>query len=1462
MKTLKYISLAIISTYVLLFLFASVKYPERLLGLEDSFTAQVAGTLENGLIAYYQFDGNANDSGPKGLNGVVNGSANYTNGKLGQAISLNGTDNYITIPTDRSLQLKKNYTYSFWLNLASTQQAWAGISSRTIDGSTQQLDIQFSSTGDILRLDHGANTGTDSSISLSALTGGWHLLTVTFNNQKAKIYIDGSLQETLPMPITAVSGNGPLYLGREEAGITLKGAMDEVRIYSRALTATEVQAIYTYNGSTVIVPPPPPEIVTCSSFTYSDWNTCTNGNQTRTVTASAPTNCEGGSPVLSQSCTIPTCTYNNSNWSTCTNSSQTRTLTAQNQPCTGETSKVETQSCVMPIVTCSSFTYSAWNTCTNGNQTRTVTASAPTNCVNGSPILSQSCTVDTGAVASYPFSGNLNNTVSTSWNGTCTNCPTLTTDKSNVAQKAYAFTGAQSVSVGDLDQTGNFTLAFGFKASSFPTSGSWQSLVMKANDYGCELDQGNAVSCYIGNGSSWTATTKATNLTANTWYHVAAVYSGSTLSLYLNGSLITTAIGTHTTNNSPLLMGSWNGSSEFFTGSLDEVNVYNRALSASEIVTLSGSAPAIPPNACTYNNPAWSTCTNNVQTRTLTAQNQPCTGEVSKVESQGCGVGTGIDCSNLTTLQTVVNNAARGATITCNSGNYTWNGTLSLTKGITLKSINGRDSTTIKGNSTIISIIPDATAIANEEIVRVEGFTFDGNNLALNLITVEGAGPNDIKPFRNLAIGNNIFKNAKTVNSGSGAIRNDGQTRGVIFNNIFDRVNVVLKNLGNDDVTEWANGHFPFAYGNSDNLFFENNTIRYSTAYAGDGAGWTESGQGGRTVFRYNTWDFTNTSNPDLFDVHGFQNWPDNGQTGTMITEYYGNTITNWTGYRWIAHRGSWGMYFDNLQTASGGTADIAHMQYGPLSQVAGSSGCTVDVPGAKGVYTTEINNTYVFNNTQNGTMMNMSPWFPDGCAATHPSGENVGYWNFNSSFNGTTGIGRGTVTPTGNCTVGVGYWKSNTPTPTTDPNIIQNSTFYKCTAPNTWTAYYTPYPYPHPLALIEPAINVVTPLIGNIVTATSCSYTAVSAAVASANDGDTVMVPAGTCTWTNEIVINKGITIQGAGATQTVLINNIAGVGGASGSLFSLIDGGSNSLRRITQIGMKSNYITNDFAKKGVGVWVAGYGSQKRVDNCQFNDLYVGVYVSNSNGVSDHNSYYNCASAYRHAGFGNEQQYAWNNFRPVVFNSLNYFFHEYETIELTGDSMVADEVEANSYVIRHSNITLREAHGPYSAAQSYPIFDAHGDIPPTGQYAVIATLVYDNDITINQGAAMAFYQLRGGTSLVFNNRVISNGGSGGAGVELREERYEYGLCGVTPPAHSGYECWPAWSDSQYEDVIHNTYIWNNTFNGIVQAPYLSDWPGSLKIGSNPQTSPTANAWTSAPSQLLLPADPHPLTLI
>jgi glucose/arabinose dehydrogenase len=77
----------------------------------------------------------------------------------------------------------------------------------------------------------------------------------------------------------------------------------------------------------------------------------------------------------------------------------------------------------------------------------------------------------------------------------------------------------------------------------------------------------------------------SSQLPVNTWTHLAGTYDGSTIRLYVNGALVGSraATGDIVTSASPLRIGGNSVWGEFFQGQLDELRVYNRALSAAEI---------------------------------------------------------------------------------------------------------------------------------------------------------------------------------------------------------------------------------------------------------------------------------------------------------------------------------------------------------------------------------------------------------------------------------------------------------------------------------------------------------------------------------------------------------------------------------------------------------------------------------------------------------------------------------------------------------------------------------------------------------------------------------------------------------------------------------------------------------------------------------------------------------------
>ena len=90
-----------------------------------------------------------------------------------------------------------------------------------------------------------------------------------------------------------------------------------------------------------------------------------------------------------------------------------------------------------------------------------------------------------------------------------------------------------------------------------------------------------------------------TGLTLNQWHHLAATYDGAEVNIYINGSLDVsdpTAV-TPATNTKPLVFGSLGDNSRFFQGLIDEVEIFNRALSAAEIRAIfdAGSAGKVKP---------------------------------------------------------------------------------------------------------------------------------------------------------------------------------------------------------------------------------------------------------------------------------------------------------------------------------------------------------------------------------------------------------------------------------------------------------------------------------------------------------------------------------------------------------------------------------------------------------------------------------------------------------------------------------------------------------------------------------------------------------------------------------------------------------------------------------------------------------------------------------------------------
>jgi len=105
--------------------------------------------------------------------------------------------------------------------------------------------------------------------------------------------------------------------------------------------------------------------------------------------------------------------------------------------------------------------------------------------------------------------------------------------------------------------------------------------------YGLELAGGTVPVFYVGTTSGVLSASMGSALVLNQWSYLAVVFDGSQVKFYLNGALVTTASlpATITARSNPFRLGADNNTQQFFKGSLDEVRIYNRALTAQEILT-------------------------------------------------------------------------------------------------------------------------------------------------------------------------------------------------------------------------------------------------------------------------------------------------------------------------------------------------------------------------------------------------------------------------------------------------------------------------------------------------------------------------------------------------------------------------------------------------------------------------------------------------------------------------------------------------------------------------------------------------------------------------------------------------------------------------------------------------------------------------------------------------------------
>ena len=195
-----------------------------------------------GLVAAYAFNEGTGttvaDASGNTLTGTISGATWTTGGKYGSALVFNGTNALVTIPNAASLQLTVGMTLEVWVNPTTVSGAWRDVIYKGDDNYyLEGMSPQSQRPG------MGGTFSPSPLYGTAALTANtWTHLAATYDGATMRLYVNGVQVASRAQTGNIATSTNPLQIGGDSIyGQYFAGMIDEVRIYSRALTQTEIQ---------------------------------------------------------------------------------------------------------------------------------------------------------------------------------------------------------------------------------------------------------------------------------------------------------------------------------------------------------------------------------------------------------------------------------------------------------------------------------------------------------------------------------------------------------------------------------------------------------------------------------------------------------------------------------------------------------------------------------------------------------------------------------------------------------------------------------------------------------------------------------------------------------------------------------------------------------------------------------------------------------------------------------------------------------------------------------------------------------------------------------------------------------------------------------------------------------------------------------------------------------------------
>ena len=201
----------------------------------------------SGLVAWYPLDGDAKDYSGNHYDATVTNSTydgttnGWTGGKFGKGLLFNGSNNYLDAGNSVPMKLNTG-TVSAWIKTGNAGSGYRAIAVKQSAYSLLLLDNVF------IIYNWGPTGGVGyKSTGISLADNNWHQVTATFQSGVVNgtlLYVDGVLKLTTTMEVASQDFDSFLIGANGSNPQNFNGSIDDVRLYSKVLTAADISKLY------------------------------------------------------------------------------------------------------------------------------------------------------------------------------------------------------------------------------------------------------------------------------------------------------------------------------------------------------------------------------------------------------------------------------------------------------------------------------------------------------------------------------------------------------------------------------------------------------------------------------------------------------------------------------------------------------------------------------------------------------------------------------------------------------------------------------------------------------------------------------------------------------------------------------------------------------------------------------------------------------------------------------------------------------------------------------------------------------------------------------------------------------------------------------------------------------------------------------------------------------------------